>query len=95
MAMISGRTVAPLAAMGATWGTRKVMGAVYSRRTGHQPPAADDLEIPMRHAILWAIGTAVVCAVIDVVITRLVTGAFPGEENDFEESTALAGAGLS
>lgn len=71
MSVLSARTVAPLAAMGATWAARKAMSSVYSRRTGHYPPTPDDREVSIISVLGWAVATAVVAATIEVVITRV------------------------
>jgi len=68
---INARTVAPLAAVGATWVARKGMTKAYEDKTGHVPPKADDREIPLSKVIMWAVASAMVAATIDVIINRL------------------------
>ncbi len=67
---VTARTVAPLATMGLTWAARKSMTRAYASGTGHEPPAADDREVPLRNVILWAVASAVVMATIDVMVNR-------------------------
>ncbi|MBP7972437.1 MAG: DUF4235 domain-containing protein [Candidatus Nanopelagicales bacterium] len=68
---INARTIAPFAAMGVTWAARKGMAAVYTSRTGHPPPTADDREVSITRVLVWAITTAMVSATITVVINRV------------------------
>ncbi|MGV1035939.1 MAG: DUF4235 domain-containing protein [Candidatus Nanopelagicales bacterium] len=68
---INARMIAPFAAMGVTWAARKAMAAVYTSRTGHPPPTADDREVSLAGVLYWAITTAVVTATITVVINRV------------------------
>ena len=71
VAVLNARTLAPLIAMGATWGARKGMSTAYAKRTGHAPPTADDPEVSLTRALGWALATAVVSVAIEVVITRV------------------------
>ncbi|MEI6622665.1 MAG: DUF4235 domain-containing protein [Actinomycetes bacterium] len=71
MARINASIIAPVAAFGATWAARKIMTFTYSKRTGHLPPAPENPEDSLRKAILWAVGTAIVGATIEVVVIRL------------------------
>lgn len=65
------RTIGPIAAFVATMGARKVMNVLYEKRTGHEPPLADDREVPIAKALGWALLTAVVSVSIEVAFTRL------------------------
>lgn len=86
MSLISARTLAPLAALGATWAARKAMSTVYARRTGHAPPMADDREVSFASVLGWTIATAVVAATIEVVITRAASN-YAATHEDFETSS--------
>lgn len=70
MSPLTVRTMAPLAAMGATWAVRKGLASAYARRTGHVPPQADDTEVSLSSVLLWAITTAAISVTIEVVVTR-------------------------
>ena len=63
MSALTARTIAPLAAMGATWAVRRGLASAYAQRTGHVPPQADDTEVSLSSVLLWAVTT-------EVVITR-------------------------
>ncbi len=62
--------LAPLAAFGATWLARKALTSAYSKRTGHAPPIAEDVEVPIGRVIAWTVVTAAVSATIEVAILR-------------------------
>ena len=71
MAILTARTLAPFAAMGATLAARKAMSVIYTRRTGHAPPMPEDREVSVASVLGWAVATAVVAATIEVVVTRM------------------------
>lgn len=73
MSKVPVRIVAPIISMGATFLARKALNYLYTNRTGHEPPQADDSEVSLVRAIGWAATTAVVSAVIEVTITRIAT----------------------
>ncbi|MFA7267293.1 MAG: DUF4235 domain-containing protein [Candidatus Nanopelagicales bacterium] len=70
MSALTARTIAPLAAMGATWAVRRGLASAYAQRTGHVPPQADDTEVSLSSVLLWAVTTAAISVTIEVVITR-------------------------
>ncbi len=65
------KVIAPLATFAASWVVRKAMESVYHRRTGHEPPKANDPDASMRQVIVWAVATAAALAVVNVVVDRL------------------------
>ncbi len=70
MSLVSVRTFAPLAVMGATFLVRKGMAAGYKARTGHAPPTPDDREAAITKVWVWSLAVALVCASLEVAITR-------------------------
>lgn len=95
MAVISARTLTPIAGFAATWLARKGLAVAYTKRTGHPPPVPDDPEVPLRSVLIWAISTAVVAAAVDVVVTRVLIHytSEPGEGNLAELPEAPATVG--
>ncbi len=92
MSVLTARTVAPLAAMGATWAVRKGLSSAYARRTGHVPPQADDTEVSLSSVLLWAVATAVISVTIEVVITRYAARYSDAHElTSFQEENAITG----
>lgn len=92
MSALTARTVAPLAAMGATWAVRKGLSSAYARRTGHVPPQADDTEVSLSSVLLWAVTTAAISVTIEVVITRYAARYSDAHElASFQEDAAITG----
>ncbi|MEI2727968.1 MAG: DUF4235 domain-containing protein [Candidatus Nanopelagicales bacterium] len=92
MPVLTARTVAPFAAMGATWIARKGLSSAYARRTGHVPPKADDTEVSIVSVLAWALTTAVVSAAIEVIITRIAAEMTDSQEvSSFKEQDAVTG----
>jgi hypothetical protein len=64
------KMIAPFAAMGATWGVRKVLDSAYRKKTGKEPPHARNPDTSMMKVIAWAAVTAATLAVVQVIIDR-------------------------
>jgi len=62
--------LAPLAAMGATWATRKALDTGYRSVTGRIAPNSQDLQVRMGSAVMWAAITAASAAVVEVAVFR-------------------------
>jgi len=65
----SAQLLTPVAVMGAAWAVRAGLNAAYQRGTGTAPPNKQG-DSTLTRAILWAVTTAALVAVIEVVITR-------------------------
>lgn len=73
----------PVIAMGTVWVANKAVSIAYEKATGEPTPTADDLDVSLRRAILYATATAVVGAAITVCVNRGIarlTTAEPGSE---------------
>lgn len=64
------RLLTPLVSAGAAWATRKGLNAAYASRNDGVVPTRDDIEVPFRQVIFWAIVTAVVVAAVDVAVQQ-------------------------
>lgn len=64
------KMIAPFAAMGATWGVRKILDSAYRKKTGKEPPHARNPDTSMMQVIAWAAVTAATLAVVQVMIDR-------------------------
>ena len=62
--------LAPLAAMGATWATRKALDTGYRSVTGRDAPNAQDVQVRLGSAVMWAAITAASAAVVEVTVFR-------------------------
>ena len=62
--------LAPLAAMGATWASRKALDTGYRYVTGRTAPNSQDLQVRMGSAVMWAAITAASAAVVEVAVFR-------------------------
>lgn len=69
------RIGAPLIAMGGVWIAQRALSGGYRAATGSEPPAADDLDVPVTRVIIFAASAAVIAAAINVVVTRQVAKA--------------------
>lgn len=69
------KITAPLIAMGGVWVARRALNGSYALATGNQPPAADDLDAPLRNVLVYAAGAAVVAALVNTLVTREVARA--------------------
>ncbi|TAK69479.1 MAG: DUF4235 domain-containing protein [Actinomycetota bacterium] len=69
------KIAAPIAAIAATWGARQALGAGYRKATGTPPPRNEDIEVPLRKVLIFAVLSAVAASVANVLITRAVTRA--------------------
>ena len=69
------RLSAPFIAMGGVWLAQRALTGGYRAATGHTPPAADDLETPLRNVLLYAAAGAMVAAIVNTTVTRQVTKA--------------------
>lgn len=73
---------APFIAMGGVWVVRRAISGGYRAATGNNPPAADDLDVPMTRVIIFAAGVAVAAAVINVAVTRGVARAAAAQHRE-------------
>ena len=65
------RLLTPLVSLGAAWATRKSLNAIYSRRhEGGAIPKNDDVEVPFKRVLIWALATAVVASLVDVAVQQ-------------------------
>ena len=62
--------LAPLAAMGATWATRKALDTGYRSVTGRIAPNSQDVQVRLGSAVMWAAITAASAAVVEVAVFR-------------------------
>jgi hypothetical protein len=62
--------LAPAIAMGATWAVKRGLETGYRLAFGDRPPAADDTEAKLISAVAWAVTTAAIVAVVEVMVTR-------------------------
>ena len=62
--------LAPLAAMGATWVTRKALDTGYRSVTGRIAPNSQDVQVRLGSAAMWAAITAASAAVVEVAVFR-------------------------
>ena len=62
--------LAPLAAIGATWASRKALDTGYRYVTGRTAPNSQDLQVRMGSAVMWAAITAASAAVVEVAVFR-------------------------
>ncbi|MEI7779407.1 MAG: DUF4235 domain-containing protein [Actinomycetes bacterium] len=63
----------PAIAMGATWAVKRGLETGYRLAFGQAPPDRTDEEARLLNIVAWAVTTAAVVAVIDVVVTRVLT----------------------
>ena len=61
---------APLLAAAGVWAAQQAITHSYRAAAGSAPPKPDDLDAPITRVLLFAGGTAVVAAVVNVLITR-------------------------
>jgi hypothetical protein len=66
------KVVAPVVALGVTWFARKALETTYSKTTGRDAPHPTDPEVPIVRAIGWALATASIVAVTNVMVDRWV-----------------------
>ena len=65
------RLLTPLVSLGAAWATRKSLNAIYSRRhEGGAIPKNDDVAVPFKRVLIWALATAVVASLVDVAVQQ-------------------------
>ncbi|MGY9023471.1 MAG: DUF4235 domain-containing protein [Candidatus Nanopelagicales bacterium] len=62
--------LAPLAAMGATWATRKALDTGYRSVTGRIAPNSQDVQVRLGSAVMWAAITAASAAIVEVAVFR-------------------------
>ncbi|MEZ7963084.1 MAG: DUF4235 domain-containing protein [Candidatus Nanopelagicales bacterium] len=62
--------LAPLAAMGATWATRKALDTGYRSVTGRIAPNSQDVQVRLGSAVMWAAITATSAAIVEVAVFR-------------------------
>jgi hypothetical protein len=66
------RIAAPFAALGVTWVARRALEKAYRTTTGREAPTSTDPDVPLHTAVMWAIATASIVAVTNVVVDRWV-----------------------
>lgn len=71
---------APLVALGATWVARAALNRIYTKSTGHEPPASDDASVSFMKALTWTLVTASTAAVIEMVIYRSASRMAPSSD---------------
>lgn len=64
------RLLTPVVSAGAAWATRKGLNAAYASRHEGMVPTRDDTRAPFRQVIFWSIVTAVIIAVVDVLVQQ-------------------------
>lgn len=74
------RMIAPAVTMGLTWAARRAMNNAYERRTGQEPPAAGDMNMPLGKVLLWSAAMAVVATAIDTIVSRTITKRLPDQD---------------
>lgn len=63
--------LAPLAAIGATWLTRKALDTGYRSISGRAAPNSQDAQVRLGSAMMWAAITAASAAVVEVAVFRV------------------------
>ncbi len=66
------KIVAPVVAISVTWFARKALETTYTKTTGRDAPHSTDPDVPIARAIGWALATASIVAVTNVVVDRWV-----------------------
>lgn len=66
------KVVAPFAALGVTWAANKALSKGYAKSTGNDAPRASDPDTPLRDALAFALASAAIVAVTNVLVDRLI-----------------------
>lgn len=62
--------VAGIAAIGVSMAARPVLNALYRRVSGHEPPRAEDPQVPFARALVWTVLSAATGAVLELIVQR-------------------------
>jgi len=69
------KVLAPIIVVGATWAARRTLATGYKLAFGHEPPSVEDAESTLLAAVAWAVTTAALIAVVDVLVNRALSPA--------------------
>lgn len=85
------RSLAPLAAMAATWGARRIITKGYERQTGKAAPLASSPENSVLSKVLWAAALAAAIALAESLVWKALDRPAPYDDGPLEHIDGTIG----